>query len=50
MVEHYPFKLNSEFDPQGDQPEAIKKIVKGVKKVRDTKHYLVQPEQVKHLR
>ncbi|RAC80649.1 excinuclease ABC subunit B, partial [Burkholderia multivorans] len=31
MVEHYPFKLNSEFDPQGDQPEAIKKIVKGVK-------------------
>ena len=32
MVEHYPFKLNSEFDPQGDQPQAIEKIVKGVKK------------------
>ena len=31
MVEHYPFKLNSEFDPQGDQPQAIEKIVKGVK-------------------
>ncbi|WP_226386024.1 excinuclease ABC subunit UvrB [Staphylococcus sp. Marseille-Q1834] len=31
MVEHYPFKLNSEFDPQGDQPQAIKKIVEGVK-------------------
>ncbi|MCJ1668745.1 excinuclease ABC subunit UvrB [Staphylococcus sp. NRL 19/737] len=30
MVEHYPFKLNSEFDPQGDQPQAIKKIVEGV--------------------
>ena len=27
-----PFKLNSEFDPQGDQPQAIEKIVKGVKK------------------
>ena len=32
MVEHYPFKLNSEFDPQGDQPQAIEKIVKGVKR------------------
>ncbi|MCI2773629.1 excinuclease ABC subunit B [Staphylococcus petrasii] len=31
MVEHYPFKLNSEFDPQGDQPQAIEKIVEGVK-------------------
>ncbi|PNZ71123.1 excinuclease ABC subunit UvrB [Staphylococcus croceilyticus] len=31
MVEHYPFKLNSEFDPQGDQPQAIEKIAKGVK-------------------
>lgn len=30
MVEHYPFKLNSEFDA-GDQPQAIEKIVKGVK-------------------
>ena len=36
MVEHYPFKLNSEFDPQGDQPEAIKKIVKGVKEGKET--------------
>ena len=31
MVEHYPFKLNSEFDPEGDQPQAIEKIVEGVK-------------------
>ena len=32
MVEHVPFKLNSEFEPQGDQPQAIKKIVDGVNK------------------
>ena len=30
MVEHVPFKLNSEFEPQGDQPQAIQKIVDGV--------------------
>ena len=24
MVEHVPFKLKSEFEPQGDQPQAIK--------------------------
>lgn len=29
-MEHYPFKLHSEFEPQGDQPEAIQKIVNGV--------------------
>lgn len=29
-MEHYPFKLQSDFEPQGDQPEAIKEIVKGV--------------------
>ncbi|MDW8544081.1 excinuclease ABC subunit UvrB [Staphylococcus sp. KG4-3] len=29
-MEHYPFKLHSDFEPQGDQPEAIKKIVNGV--------------------
>ncbi|PHK49273.1 excinuclease ABC subunit UvrB [Staphylococcus edaphicus] len=29
-MEHYPFKLHSEFEPQGDQPEAIEKIVNGV--------------------
>ena len=23
MVEHVPFKLKSEFEPQGDQPQAI---------------------------
>lgn len=30
MVEHVPFKLKSEFEPQGDQPQAIQKIVKGI--------------------
>ena len=33
MVEHVPFKLNSEFEPQGDQPQAIQKIVDGVNNV-----------------
>lgn len=26
MVEHVPFKLKSEFEPQGDQPQAIQKL------------------------
>ncbi|MGI2237879.1 excinuclease ABC subunit UvrB [Staphylococcus cohnii] len=30
MMEHYPFKLQSDFDPKGDQPEAIRQIVDGV--------------------
>ncbi|WP_436938524.1 excinuclease ABC subunit UvrB [Staphylococcus xylosus] len=29
-MEQYPFELHSDFEPQGDQPEAIKKIVNGV--------------------
>lgn len=29
-MEHYPFKLQSDFEPQGDQPGAIKEIVKGI--------------------
>ncbi|BBK28832.1 excinuclease ABC subunit UvrB [Staphylococcus arlettae] len=29
-MEHYPFKLVSDFEPEGDQPEAIRKIVNGV--------------------
>ena len=29
-MEHYPFKLQSNFDPEGDQPEAIRQIVDGV--------------------
>ncbi|REH96238.1 excinuclease ABC subunit B [Staphylococcus felis] len=30
-MEHYPFKINSNFYPQGDQPKAIAELVKGVK-------------------
>nr|WP_245340862.1 MULTISPECIES: excinuclease ABC subunit UvrB [unclassified Staphylococcus] len=29
-MEHYPFKLQSNFDPKGDQPEAIRQIIDGV--------------------
>ncbi|KRG09135.1 excinuclease ABC subunit UvrB [Staphylococcus sp. NAM3COL9] len=29
-MEHHQFKLQSDFTPQGDQPDAIKKIVKGI--------------------
>ncbi|MGU3343825.1 excinuclease ABC subunit UvrB [Staphylococcus succinus] len=29
-MEHYPFKLQSDFEPQGDQPGAIKEIVNGI--------------------
>lgn len=30
-MEHHPFKIVSEFTPQGDQPVAIEKISKGIK-------------------
>lgn len=30
-MEHHPFKLVSEFEPQGDQPKAIEKISEGIK-------------------
>ncbi|RIN76488.1 excinuclease ABC subunit UvrB [Staphylococcus simulans] len=30
-MEHHPFKIVSEFTPQGDQPAAIEKIAKGIK-------------------
>ncbi|RCH25563.1 uvrABC system B domain protein [Staphylococcus aureus] len=32
MVEHYPFKIHSDFEPQGDQPQAIEEIVKVLKR------------------
>ncbi len=31
MMEQHPFKIHSEFKPSGDQPEAIKQLVKGIK-------------------
>lgn len=30
-MEHHPFKIHSEFQPSGDQPAAIDKIVEGIK-------------------
>lgn len=30
-MEKHPFKIQSEFQPSGDQPEAINKLVKGIK-------------------
>lgn len=30
-MQHYPFKIHSDYSPQGDQPEAIKSLVKGIK-------------------
>lgn len=49
MVEHVPFKLKSEFEPQGDQPQAIQKIVDGVNEGNVIKPYQVQLGQVKLL-
>ena len=39
MVEHYPFKIHSDFEPQGDQPQAIKKSWKVLKRGKDIKLY-----------
>ena len=44
------FKIKSEFKPAGDQPEAIKKLVKVAKKKMNlTKYYLVLLAQGKLL-
>ena len=33
------FKLVSKYQPNGDQPEAIEKLVKGIKKAKKNKYY-----------
>lgn len=33
-MENHPFKIQSEFQPSGDQPEAINQLVKGIKEGR----------------
>lgn len=43
------FKLVSKFTPSGDQPEAIRKLVEGIKEGKNIKYYLVQQEQEKLL-
>src|SRR5579883_2490610 len=30
MIENHPFRLASDYEPQGDQPEAIRELVRGV--------------------
>src|SRR5690349_24543104 len=30
-MEHIPFKLEADFEPSGDQPEAIEKLVEGIR-------------------
>ena len=40
MVEHYPFKIHSDFEPQGDQPQAIKEIVEGIKAGEKTSNFI----------
>ncbi|SUL33363.1 excinuclease ABC subunit B [Staphylococcus aureus] len=39
MVEHYPFKIHSDFEPQGDQPQQLKKSWKVLKRGKDIKLY-----------
>ena len=35
------FKIKSNFQPNGDQPEAIKKLLKNLKKTNKSKFFLV---------
>ena len=35
------FKLKAKYEPAGDQPEAIKKLVEGLKKVIKTRRFWV---------
>lgn len=50
MVEHYPFKIHSDFEPQGDQPQAIKEIVEGIKAGKRHQTLLGATGTGKHLR
>ena len=38
-MQHFPFKIHSDYSPQGDQPEAIKSLVKALMMARDIKLY-----------
>ncbi len=40
MVEHYPFKIHSDFEPQGDQPQAIKEIVDGIRTREKARNFI----------
>ena len=43
------FKLVSPFSPTGDQPQAISRLVDGVKKAIKSRRLWVSPAQVRHL-
>ncbi|SPT95111.1 excinuclease ABC subunit B [Bacillus subtilis] len=44
------FELVSKYQPQGDQPKAIEKLVKGIQEARSIRLCWVQQELGKHLR
>jgi len=43
------FKLESEFEPTGDQPQAIRSLVDGINKGERAQDCLVLLDRVKHL-
>lgn len=43
------FKLHSEYQPTGDQPEAIAELVKGFQRVISFRPCLELPVRVRHL-
>ena len=44
------FVLHSKYEPTGDQPQAIEKLVKGLKRAISLRHCLALPVPVRHLR
>lgn len=44
------FELVSAYKPSGDQPEAIKELVEGIKEGKKPKFFWVRREQEKRLR
>ncbi len=44
-----PFKLTSKYSPTGDQPEAIRQLVRGVKETKELRYYWVSPVAAKLL-
>ncbi len=44
------FELVSEYNPTGDQPQAIEELVKGFKEEISARHCLVSLALVRHLR
>ena len=49
-MEHHPFKLSSEFEPQGDHLKRLKRLQTALKQVNVIKPYWVPQVQVRPLR